>query len=187
MCWWLCHSCVASEALNVFGMEVADVLAARAVEVSFASALSVVTSAQSSTDDGVRSANSSSNGSGSGSGASGSGSGNTAKAAGQQTARSHQTRTRSTPPEQLSNMLKAQLLDYAPAGLASEERSSSGAGQHLLHHSHTINVATGCDGGGSGRDALDAVLEGVFQESHSEHSLRRFSSMSAASRGTDET
>jgi len=67
-CWWLAGWLwCCSEALNLFSMEVADLLSARALEVSFASALSVVT--PSGADD---------------------------------------------TQERVSDMLRAQLLDYAP-------------------------------------------------------------------------
>jgi hypothetical protein len=143
-------------------MEVADVLSARAVEVSFASALSVVTSATSTHDGSVGNSSSSHAGGGS---------------------NGQHTRPQSTPPNELSHMLKSQLLDYAPASMGIEERAASGIGAQLLQHSHTINVsslATGARDGG----ALDAVAEQVLQEMRADsQTLRRFSSTSAASRG----
>lgn len=145
----------------MFSMEVADVLSARAVEVSFASALSVVTSAA-STHDGSGSSSSSSHPSGGSNG--------------------QHERPQSAPPNELVHMLKSQLLDYAPASMGIEERAASGLGLQL-QHSHTINVsslATGTrDAGG-----LDAVADKVLQEMRADsQTLRRFSSTSAASRG----
>lgn len=155
-------------------MEVADVLAARAVEVSFASALSVVASA--SVADADSSGNSGSNSAGKGS------------RQGGRHARPHSTQ----PDSQLSTMLKSQLLDYAPASMGNEERSASGLGMQLLQHSYTINVpGLGHDGGGGGHrgdgvGALDAAVERALHgspEAAAVPVLRRFSSTSAASRG----
>lgn len=151
-----------SEALNVFSMEVADVLSARAVEVSFASALSVVTSATGSHDSSPGNSSSSHVSSGS---------------------NGQHARPQSTPPNELSHMLKSQLLDYAPASMGVEERAASGIGLQLLQHSHTINVSSLAIGS---RDAgaLDAVADKVLQEMRADsQTLRRFSSTSAASRG----
>jgi hypothetical protein len=142
-------------------MEVADVLAARAVEVSFASALSVVTSARASGDS--------------------SGSGSRGKD-------DSGKRPHSTPPDELSHMLTAQLMDYAPASMGGDGRSSFNGlgGASLLQHSHTINVSSLRSYGG--RDVagvLDAAVEHTALDVPVlvQPALRRFSSSSAASRG----
>lgn len=90
-------ACSCSEALNVFSMEVADLLSQRALEVSFASAMS---------------------GTMSGPGAA---------------------------QQQLTSMLKAQLLDYY-----------SGRGDGGMTHSAEVPVAN--TGGSSKEDDLDSIL-----------------------------
>jgi hypothetical protein len=142
-------------------MEVADVLSARAVEVSFASALSVVTSV-----NGL-------SGSRPGSQDGGSGSND-----------SHH-RPHSTPPDELSHMLKSQLLDYAPADMGSEERGASTTlgGAQVLQHSHTINVASLRVGSRELGGVLDGAVDRAFLDVHETNMLCRFSSLSAASRG----
>lgn len=133
-------------------------LSARAVEVSFASALSVVTSGRASGDS--------------------SGSGRRGRD-------DDGRRPHSTPPDELSHMLTAQLMDYAPASMGGEGRSfNSLGGGALLQHSHTINVPSLRSSGG--RDvvgSLDAAFEHTSLDAPVEPALRRFSSTSAASRG----
>jgi hypothetical protein len=150
-------------------MEVADVLSARAVEVSFASALSVVTSASGSSSGAV--ANDASSGGG---------------CPLSYLKRSSEERPRSTPPDDLSHMLKSQLLDYAPADMGTEERSpSSLRAMPVLQHSHTINVASMRKCSRDAGSTLDAAVERVLHldVAPTDHVLRRFSSTSAASRG----
>jgi microcystin-dependent protein len=63
-----------------------------------------------------------------------------------------------------------------------EGRSSSSSGLQMLRHSHTINVTSTRQS--SMACALDAAVERVMLDSFAEHcNLRRFSSISAASRG----
>lgn len=155
-----CYFC--SEAVNVFSMEVADVLLARAVEVSFASALSVVTPVDASSN----SRPNSQDGSG--------------------IQDSLRGRPHSTPPDALSHMLKSQLLDYAPASMGGEERgpSCSLGSSQMLQHSHTINVAGLRAGSRDIGGVLDSVVDRALLDAHSESNmLCRFSSLSAASRG----
>jgi hypothetical protein len=162
-------SAARSEAVNVFSMEVADVLSARAVEVSFASALSVVTAASDSS---------------SGATADGTSSGGGHPLSNLK--RSSEERPRSTPPVELSHMLKSQLLDYVPADMGTEERGpSSLGGMPMLQHSHTINVASLRMGSRDVGSTLDAAVERVLHldVGPTDHVLRRFSSTSAASRG----
>lgn len=154
----------------MFSMEVADVLSARAVEVSFASALSVVTAASTS--------------SGGGGAANGTSSGGGHPLSNLK--RSSEERPRSTPPDELSHMLKSQLLDYAPADIGTEERGpSSLGGMPMLQHSHTINVASMRMGSRDVSSTLDAAVERVLHldVGPTDHVLRRFSSTSAVSRG----
>lgn len=145
----------------MFSMEVADVLAARAVEVSFASALSVVTSGRASGDS---------------------------SSSGSRGRDDDSKRPHSTPPDELSHMLTAQLMDYAPASMGGEGRGSfsSLGGGALLQHSHTINLLSSLHSSG-GREAVGGALDVAFEHTALdvpvEPVLRRFSSSSAASRG----